>query len=65
MTPVDKTTVLSLQNIHFRSNIIKFVLGFITKVVNIISKMKNNNMDETPSSPKWDFQTFLPFKTLS
>ena len=33
----DKITILSLQNIHFSSNVIKFVLGFIPKFDNIIA----------------------------
>ena len=56
LTHFDKTTVLSQQNIHFCSNIIKFVLGFVPKFEDIIAEMKNNHMDKTISSPKWDFQ---------
>ena len=52
----------SLQNINFCSNVIEFVLGFIPNFDNTIAGMKNNNMDETPSSPKFYFQTCLLFK---
>ena len=65
MTIFDKTTVLSLQNIHFHSDFIKVVWGFIPKSENILVEMKNNQMYETTSSPKWDFQTCLLFKSLS
>ena len=34
----DHETVLSLQNIHFSSNVIKFVLGSIPKFENIIER---------------------------
>ena len=55
LTHFDKTTVLSLQNIHFHSNVIKLVLGFIPKFENFISEWKIQ-MDKNPSSPKWAFQ---------
>ena len=40
------------KNIHFCSNFIKLVLGFISNFDNIISEMKNNQMGENPASPK-------------
>ena len=65
LTTFYRTSFLSIQNIHFCLNFIKFVLGFITKFENLIALMKNNNqMDENPSSLKWYIQTFLPFKTF-
>ena len=59
LTTFYQTIFLSLQKIHFRSNVIKFVLGIIPKFENIIAEMNDNQMDETPSSLKWEFQTCI------
>ena len=53
LTIFDQEIFLSLQNIHFCSNVIKFVLGIIPKFKNFIAEMKYNHMDETPSSLRW------------
>ena len=53
LKPFNQKIVLSLQKIHFYSNVIKFVLGIIPKFENIIAEIKNNHMYETPSPPKW------------
>ena len=64
LTTFYKTTILSLQTIHFHSNVIKVVLGLIPKFDNIISEMKNNKMDETPSSPNGNSKHTLHLKYL-
>ena len=40
LAPFYQTTVSSLQNKHFRSNVIKFVLGYITNLILSLKKLK-------------------------
>ena len=62
LTKFYRITVLLLENIRFGSNVIKFVLGLIEKIENIITEMKKNKIDETPSLPKYFFQMFFLFR---
>ena len=45
LTPFDKKNVSSPQKIHFFSNVIKFLLGFIPNFGNVIAEMKTNQID--------------------
>ena len=65
LTYFDQITVSSLQNNHFCSNVIKFVLVSIKKFDTIIGKMKNNLMDENTLRPKWELQICLSIIFLS
>ena len=63
MVYFENTTVQFCTNLNFHKKALEFVLGFIPSFYIKTSGMKNN-VDETPSTPRWYFSTIFPFKTL-
>ena len=63
MATFDNKTVQLIQNVHFHTNVLEFVLGCIPSFDAKFSAMKTNVVD-TPSNPRWNFLIIVPFKTL-
>ena len=60
MATFDKTTFKFLQNLHFRTKVMKFFLG-CSPSFGVKKSGMNTNVDEYPSIPRWYFSTCVPF----